>query len=272
MKNKKCYLCGSSDLDLIQAIYQKPTKETYLWIKPSEYKREIYKCKHCQVYNNLHDYNLNDLYKGNYNKATYANNIMKNYTKIMNLPFEKSDNKQRVQRILTFCKKNIKGVEELSILDVGSGLCVFLGEIMKFGVIEAHCLDPDPISINHALKNVGVRAAYKNDFIAYNSDKTYDLITFNKVLEHVLNPIELLVKAKSLLSSRGIIYIELPDGKNALKKEKLINREEFYLEHYTIFDQASFKYLIEKAGMRCMQMESIHEPSDKYTIFSFLSK
>mgnify|MGYP001976614780 CR=1 FL=1 len=79
-----------------------------------------------------------------------------------------------------------------------------------------------------------------------------------------------LLKAKSLLSTDGIIYIELPDGKNASENGGFIDREEFYLEHYTIFSKDSLDYLVRKIGFGLDEFSSIHEPSDKYTLFAFL--
>ena len=125
-------------------------------------------------------------------------------------------------------QNNVK-FKDLEILDIGSGLCVFLGELKKYDA-KVSCVDPSQISIKHALENVGVDEAFQGNFFDINFNKKYDLITFNKVLEHVTNPVEMLLKAKSLLTVNGIIYIELPDGENASNNGGFIDREEFYLD------------------------------------------
>ncbi len=95
-QNFPCRLCGRSDqLDFIGAVSRRPEKETDLGIKPEDYYREVFFCRHCGVYNNFHRYDFSQLYQGNYNQATYAKKISKNYQKIMALPPELSDNKQR---------------------------------------------------------------------------------------------------------------------------------------------------------------------------------
>ena len=43
--------------------------------------------------------------------------------------------------------------------------------------------------------------------------KKFDLISFNKVLEHLKNPIMLLKSSKRFLNKNGIVYIEVPDIK-----------------------------------------------------------
>ena len=67
-----------------------------------------------------------------------------------------------------------------------------------------------------------------------------------------------------------IIYLELPDAEGALNANGFIDREEFYLEHYTIFTRDSLSYLIENAGFKSHIIKRIYEPSDKYTLYSFL--
>ena len=270
MSGHSCYLCGSNDLELKQIIRSKPSIETNFNIPAKNYKRKICQCNHCSVYNNFHDFKINSIYSGAYNTATYSNEILDKYNKIMGLPIEKSDNKQRVSRIIEFLKSNKYKIDQLKVLDVGSGLGVFLGQLLKNGV-EAHCIDPDPLSVRHAIDNIGVKSAFLGGFEEYQSNQKFDLITFNKVLEHVTNPVELLKKAKTLLNKNGFIYLELPDGGNAASNGGFVDREEFYIEHYIIFESNSLLYLAKQARLDIDKILSIHEPSDKYTIVSFLN-
>tara|TARA_Y100000590_G_scaffold456156_1_gene606183 strand:- start:1090 stop:1911 length:822 start_codon:yes stop_codon:yes gene_type:complete len=271
MKDKKCYLCNSNHLEMKYIINEKPEMETDFGIKKKDYFREVYKCKDCEVYNNFHKYDLDKLYSESYNEATYNNNILEQYNKIISFSINKSDNKHRVKRIVDYLKNHNKNFDEIDVLDIGSGLCVFLGELKKYG-FKTHCIDPSNISTQHAIENVGVNSAFHGHLNEYKENKKFDVITLNKVLEHVQNPIEMLSKAKNLLNDNGLIYIELPEGKISSDKEGFIDREEFYLEHFTIFTMNSVNYLISAAGMKNKEMKLIHEPSDKYTIFSFLEK
>jgi 2-polyprenyl-3-methyl-5-hydroxy-6-metoxy-1,4-benzoquinol methylase len=268
-ENFYCYLCGNNDCLKKYKLTDKPKGETEFGIGSDNYHRIISKCRNCNVYNNHHDYNLDNLYLESYNQITYSNGIKDNYNKIMNLPYGQSDNKYRVDRIINYLGRKNKSLDELEVLDVGSGLCVFLGELIKHGP-KVSCVDPSDISVKHALENVRVHEAFQGDFFDINFNKKYDLITFNKVLEHVKKPLDMLLKAKSLLTKDGTIYIELPDGEVASKNGGFVDREEFYLEHYTIFSKKSLKYLVKKAGFKLDRMKSIHEPSDKYTVYVFI--
>lgn len=266
--HKRCYVCNSTNLQLVCSITKRPEQETDFGMKPEDYCREINLCLNCRVYNNFHNYDFDELYSGKYNEAKYNSDLLTRYDAIMNLPLEKSDNKQRVKRIVDFCKVRDVNLKNAKVLDVGSGLCVFLGELLKYGV-EGYCIDIDPISIKHALRNVKVKDAHVGSFIDYGADLRFDIITFNKVLEHVTEPVSLLRKAKMYLKDTGIVYVELPDGFSALKENALVERQEFFIEHYTIFNKSSLRFLIKKAGFICAEIRRVHEPSDKYTLYAF---
>ena len=59
----------------------------------------------------------------------------------MSLPYKKSDNKQRVDRINKYFITNSKFKKDLKVLDIGSGLCVFLAELKKY-FNDLTCIDP----------------------------------------------------------------------------------------------------------------------------------
>ena len=272
-KGNNCYLCGLniSESKFIQEITRKPKNETDFGIDYGIYFRRIYQCRICNVYCNIHNMLPENLYQSSYNLSTYKSEIFNNYNKIMTMDPSKSDNKQRVKRVLNFLKKNQIIPSQASVLDVGSGLCVFLGEMRKHIMYRA-CIDPDIASVNHATKNVMVDEAFHGTLFEFKSNRKFNLITFNKVLEHVDNPVEILKKSKDYLKPNGFVYIELPDGDNALKSEGIINREEFFIDHKIIFTKQSFQFLAKKAGFSLVNLHNIHEPSDKFTIYGFLKQ
>ncbi len=270
MKKNKCYICKSEKFTVKENIKSKPAAETNFNIPENIYFRNISKCKICSVYNNFHELDLSNLYNEVYNESTYSNDIKDKFDFIMSLPDKKSDNKLRVERIVKHLKRDISDITNLSVLDVGSGLCVFLGELKKYGLKNLNCIDPSKISVSHSLENVKINSAYQGDFFDFDSKNKYDLITFNKVLEHVQNPIKMLSKAKEHLNRDGLVYLELPDGKSASQSGGFVDREEFFLEHFTVFNKESTNCLINMSGFKVIEIGEIHEPSDKYTIFSFI--
>lgn len=267
----ECYLCGSQRLTLLADIRQKPEGETDFGIPPDNYQRSIYQCENCSVYCNIHNHITDEFYTRRYNEATYSSRLYDKCQEIRNLPRERSDNKQRVERIANFIDRLGLPYNQVSVLDVGSGLCVFLAELKDMG-FRCYCIDPDSAAVEHALQNVEVDSAHIGTLDDFEAEQKFNLISFNKVLEHLGKPVRYLTQARDFLASQGIVYIELPDGESALACGNTVDRQEFNMAHLTIFNEASLKFLAQASGFNCLEVGRIHEPSDKFTIYGFLKR
>ena len=143
MDKLKCYLCNGQRLKFRENIKSRPSRETNFSIPAESYSRKIFECMDCGVYLNIHDFPSEKLYSGTYNETSYKNEIFETYQRIMSLPSNKSDNKSRVKRILEKLQSSNFVLEKVNALDIGSGLCVFGGEIISH-INQLHCIDPDP--------------------------------------------------------------------------------------------------------------------------------
>jgi 2-polyprenyl-3-methyl-5-hydroxy-6-metoxy-1,4-benzoquinol methylase len=137
---------------------------------------------------------------------------------------------------------------------------------MKRAGWNCTALDPDQRACEHARVMVGVKAIHA-DFMKDDGFGRFDVITFNKVLEHVPEPVAMLRKAARYLVPGGFVYVELPDAESAASEG--FGREEFFIEHLHIFTAASFGLLVERAGFRLAGLQQLHEPSSKYTLRGF---
>jgi SAM-dependent methyltransferase len=236
---------------------------------PDHYLRTIFQCQSCLAYINFHDLLDEDFYTAAYNEAITLGNLEKRFQKIMALPKEASDNKQRVNRIISFMNKNVSRKAQPHVLDVGCGTGVFPHEMKTKGYFTA-CIDPDESAIAHARKTVKVDMAHHGDLFDFTTKEKFDLITFNKVLEHLKDPVKHLIEATRYLKNDGVVYIELPEGDRIVEEEKIRERAEFAIEHYIIFNDTSVKKLAELSKMSMFEAEVITDPSGKYTIFAFL--
>ena len=269
----KCFVCGSKDLRKIAEIKKKPDVETDYSIPAEKYFRTICQCENCLAYNNIHDLIIDEkkFYEGDYNKAIDPGRLKNRFDKIISIEFSKSDNKKRVSRILEFLEAQPNS-EKKSVLDVGSGTCVFLYELKKQADFEGYCIDPDPNAVEHAIKYCGVKEAHCGDVFDFKPATDFSLITFNKVLEHTKEPVEILKKAKQFLSKGGFIYIELPEGDRIIGNRSVDVRAEFAVEHFTIFNNKSISVLAGMAKLSILKKGVITDPSGKYTIYAFLNK
>lgn len=265
-----CHLCGSKDFIVLKRITLKPEGETDYGIAPQDYYREICLCNNCRVYFNRHNNLIPDgFYEGHYNASIKMGDLDRRFNKIISLPFHSSDNKNRVLRIVNYLYQNDYNPSKMNVLDVGAGTSVFLHEMKKFG-FQTFCIDPDPSSTKHAIESVHVNDAYTGTLETFDSVQKFDLITFNKVLEHIINPVSALKLARKFLSNEGIIYVELPDGSPSIEKDEIENRSEFFLEHYTTFNKPAFEFLVNSSGYTMLKLEQITDPSGKFTILGFL--
>ncbi|MBI2641279.1 class I SAM-dependent methyltransferase [Candidatus Roizmanbacteria bacterium] len=148
--------------------------------------------------------------------------------------------RKRAHITLTKLKKmNPKGE---SLLDIGSGYGFLLEESKKYG-IKALGLEPAKKLYSRAHENT--KNLSFDYYFKKNSKIRFDFITMIHLIEHVADPREIIQKARQLLSSKGILYIETPNLDSHL----------FYVEkyHYTfltppdhiwIFSSKSFSYLL----------------------------
>jgi SAM-dependent methyltransferase len=262
--------CESRFLKPLYHYTESPPKEIKFKLpQNTSYSRDILKCTLCNHFVSLHSMDINSMYSENYVSSNYKDidGIKNTFQKIINLPEEKSDNSGRINFVHNFAKNYYQSnINQRKVLDIGSGLCVFLYKMKELGW-ECTALDPDERSAEHARKTVGVNSIH-GDFLELEKLDEYDLITMNKVLEHVLYPVDMLSKAKKFLKKNGIIYLELPDGEFAETEGQ--DREEFTIDHPHNFSITSTAMLIQRAGFQLLKLERLQEPSTKFTIRAFI--
>jgi 2-polyprenyl-3-methyl-5-hydroxy-6-metoxy-1,4-benzoquinol methylase len=262
-----CPMCGSDQLETVFRYDAPPPGETTFPLADGQrYERAYRRCATCGHFVAVHELDLARLYEGEYMDSTYAGDqLSSTFARIMSLPPERSDNLQRVGRIQRFWSDR-RGEGGGTLLDVGSGLGVFPARMKEAGW-TCTALDPDGRSVRHAAEVVGVNAV-QADFTAAGHLGRFDLVTFNKVLEHVDDPASMLARAREYQAPNGIVYVEVPDGEAAAKEGP--EREEFFVEHQHVFSAASLALLCIRAGFTLEGLERVREPSTKYTLMAFL--
>ena len=259
-----CPICGEAALAVVAAYTAPPPGETPFALDP--YRRAYRRCERCGHVVAETDMDLRALYEGDYVDATYGDSMRATFERIMSLPPESSDNAGRVDRI----EASLGPADGRSLLDVGSGLAVFPARMRDHGW-RVTALDPDPRAAAFAREHVGVEAI-EGDFFASLDVPPHDLVTFNKVLEHVPDPIAMLARAIPLVARGGAIYLEVPDADGAASDPAGYDREEFFIEHLHVFSLESTRLLGERAGLSVDRVESLREPSGKYTIWALLKQ
>jgi hypothetical protein len=261
-------LCGNQCRELVFHYQASPAGETRFDLGGGAYERLVYRCGVCGHMVSVHDMDLGSLYQGGYLDSTYAGGLAEAFRRIRELPPHRSDNAGRVRRVMDWWARHGRppAAGPARLLDVGSGLAVFPAAMKEAGW-ECTVLDMDPRQAEHARSCVGVEAhcGRLQDRPRLGS---HHLVSYNKVLEHVEDPIGLLAAGAGHLARGGLVYLELPDGELAAADGP--EREEFFLEHYHVFSLASLAVLAHRAGFACLEVERLREPSDKYTLRALL--
>lgn len=261
--------CTASDTEFGFSYDAPPEGETRFDLGGATYRRRYRVCRICGHWFGEHELDLSALYSQGYIDATYGGpqGLEQRFRKIMALPPEKSDNRQRVIRVNDYAAwSGIAPPGKRRLLDVGAGLGVFPAAMMEQGW-EVVGLEPDPRNAAHLRDSVGMTAfAERLEALDPAMAGHFAAITFNKVLEHIEDPVNFLAAAIPLMEDRAFIYIEVPDVAASVAGP---GREEFFIEHHHVFSPASLVLMVERAGFLPTRLERLREPSGKYTLAMF---
>ena len=259
-KKKICPICKTDKVKYAFS-YKKNTAE--------KGGRKWYRCGNCLTFNGKDIKNSIRYQEGYYPSVEY---IKKRFNSINTLPNRESNNFYRVERL----KKHIKEYEMLKllkgkkrkILDVGCGFGIFLYKFLKslkgwkgIGADLDH-------KLKGFLKHIGIDMVVISDMSKLRG--RFDLVSFNRVLEHVKDPLTLLKKANTVLKETGVIYIEVPDMlSHPLQGAQ---SDAFTDDHFLVFSPESICRLAKKAGLRVLDLSRIMEINGKLTIYAFLAR
>ena len=264
-----CPCCGSNQFQCQHIFEERPAVETDF--KFNDYYRELWCCQICSHFLSNTSMDLSTLYQIDYVDKTYGgtDEVQQAYERIIGLDPDESDNVGRVDRVVRFAGQHFGDASNLKVLDIGSGLGVFLSRVRQVTDWTCTALDPNPRLAEHAAKTLGIEAVCE-DYRKLGWEREFEIICLNKVLEHIEEPLGLLKRCQRDLAPDGFLYLELPDGETAMEDVHGYCREEFVVEHHHVFSMASMEMLTKRAGFRSIKLERLREPSTKYTIYSFL--
>jgi len=267
-------LCSGAFCQRAVEYTERPEGETPFQGEDDAYHRAYDACRVCGHFFAALTHDVTSFYEEGYVNATYGSleGIREQFQKIVSHPPEQSDNHWRVRRVDGYWRR-CGGVATKAprLLDVGCGLAVFPFRMRQAGW-ECTVIDPDQRAVDHAANDLGIKAL-TGDFSGVSSEDLgrYDAITFNKVLEHIEDPVPLLEKAAEHLQPEGVVYVEVPDTR-AQEDPLGFGREEFFIDHLHVFSAASLCHLVEMSGLRVSHLSRFREPSGKYTLAVFCSR
>ena len=152
--------------------------------------------------------------------------------------------------------------EKAALLDIGCGGGFLVEEAERLG-FSARGLEANALAVDFCRRR-GLNVI-RGDLTSLTSADAikFDIVVLSAVIEHVEDPLQLLMRAKGLLADDGVILISQADFSGLLPR---IAPWLWYgwqpAEHYWHFDRSAFQKLAERAGLypRRIHVGSLYHP------------
>ena len=108
----------------------------------------------------------------------------------------------------------------------------------------------------------------------------FECITFNDVLEHLVDPYLVLTKMKDKLATNGIIVCSIPNIRHVYALKTLLFKKQWKYEENGIFDRTHLRFFTQKSivdmfnslDYKILKMQGINGSSSwKFALFNILS-
>lgn len=173
-----------------------------------------------------------------------------------------SETRHEMLRYLPDCAK--------SVLDVGCGVGIFGKALIDSKQCVVTGCEPNwaaGVEASRRLHKVFNAPFEDIDFMG----NTYDAIFFNDVLEHMIDPLACLKRARKLLSEGGVIISSIPNLRHhAILSDLMLNKNFRYRDsgvldrtHLRFFTSRTILELHEKAGLQVLRHDGINKTNDK---------
>ncbi|MCX7832761.1 MAG: class I SAM-dependent methyltransferase [Ignavibacteria bacterium] len=248
-KISKCYFCNSENL----IPHSKAKYWNYADINYEE-------CNHCGLIFANPMLSLDTITKGN----TALNILHKS---------RGTFSQYKGGKEFSFYLKKIKksGV----LLDVGCAEGFFLKGIKDYSDWNVEGIEIIDSIVKFSNDVLDIRV-YLSTLESFETDKKYDFIRMNNVIEHCLNPIEFLQKAYYILEKKGFVWCSTPNGyqdgallKRANKQGIMLNLLE---NHLFLYKPKTLIKMFEKVGFKIIKSycENIKHSITDFGVIPFL--
>lgn len=138
-----------------------------------------------------------------------------------------------------------------TLLDIGGSTGVVA---QHFGIafnLQATVLDPAPLEVAEAkrLKLTTIAGLVEeHDFCA----QTFDVVTLCQTVDHLLDPMGVLARVRTLLSPDGILYLDIVDFHDAQRKAGTFEGA-LKIDHPYYFTRTSMMKMLRRAGFEILK-------------------
>ncbi len=273
LRKIRCSVCDGEEGNEILLIDRPDRFEQSIGVGSQGYARQWVECLLCGAASNLlppeSAQRLATLRAAYYEVDFMGSDIGEKYLRVMSMPAGHSDNAGRVARVTDFVRRWSGAPARPRVMDIGAGTGVFLSRLVDqtAGAWQYLGVEPDPRAAAH-LRQLEKFAVVEAMYLGQPELRGFNLVTLNKVLEHIEQPLPFLLQVvQSLVLDDGLLYVEVPDKLTA----RLRSPQDNILGalHCHLYDPTSLGHLLRRAGLELLSVTRIAEPSGKLSVYAF---
>ncbi len=148
------------------------------------------------------------------------------------------------------------------VLDAGAGGGEVVYVLRRFG-FDAAGLEPDEQYARHAREALGVPVDTGFVQDASFAPGAFDVVTMYHALEHVEDPVGILVRIRSWMADNGMLLIEVPN----VEARCIAPGHRFHFAHFYDFSRATLEALGRKAGFEPVQTTTSPDGGNIISVF-----
>ena len=278
-RNKPCLLCGDKRHDTIRSYENPDQYEKVVGISENKYFREWVQCTNCGLYGSIFsrdEFILDTIYTDAYRdqNSAWRNGSTKTvFERIVNLPFEESETKIRIQWIKSNLEKlwqtGICGKKPspLNLLDIGGGNAIFAYEFRDndwdVAIVDVNASGE---FIERELKIPFIQDYYTSHLFK----QSFNLISMVFVLEHLRDPGSVLIDIYDDLDTNSFLYIEVPDSNCFELKDE--TDDIFNSCHLYMYSPNSLTRLLDQNGFEVQCLNRVRTVRDHLAIMILATK
>lgn len=248
--SNQCPLCGTEELQLKYANI-----DDRLSVVEEEF--DFYMCRHCGSVSVLPMPNENEtskFYPPSYkvrapsSNGNLAGKVRRIEWQTLFLPVYRSG--QRAVMDMT-------GVKAGKLLEIGCSSGYQLLEFAKSGDFEIYGLDIDGSAVDHARRELGLNVVNESLFQANLPPSSFDVVILFNVLEHLVNPLEVLREVNRILRPGGYLAIKTQIINSV--QGRLFGRRWLMVDpprHLSLASTSGIERVLAGAGMRLVHRRS----------------
>jgi len=238
-----CISCNNTKLEFYQ--------------KKSDLELPVFHCDKCGLFvtgNSMDEISkkISELYKKSYwDERTSEKSINSNFSDI-----DSEGKKRNWLSQFAYCKQFFKEKKDILEIGAGAGQATLWFEDKGFNIIG---IEPDPRNVKLINKILKKGNCINSKIENINLEQKFDIIWMVHVLEHLVDPVNVLIRIKNNMKPNSIFFIEVPNCENDEMLHVSID-ENPHVYHFT---KKALENIVKKAGFKIKNIDYFRPATKK---------